>query len=250
MNKGDKQKLIKDRFEQKARSKRQTETKSIRKKLDNKIIEKMYITSRTQNLYNQIKAGTYDKDEYPLLEEVEMLEIENKKFRKEGTLCSKYWYVTINLPDTLEFRDSNLQFLYTKVQKYLRRPFVKTYMYTYEYFTKEGSHPHVHILVYTAGSIPNGKFDKYTRSAFHCLEKEYVPFKSSSTNMLHIKPLSELKIRKKILYIEGDKTGPKRALVERDNVYKHTMTNLELFYTGPFPIPIPTDSEASCLLVE
>lgn len=234
--------FLEDRKKQKQKANRLERTKDVRQKYDKQIIEKMYVRTRTQELYNMLESGNFDPEEFPLLEQIQDINARNLAYRKEKA-SHMYYIVSVNLPSTVPFDTEQLDVLFTKVEKYVNRSMIYSYVYTYEYHTEQGSHPHCHILIYTAGKEPKGKVIKYTKSTFKCLEKAYVGFKVDNRNHLNILPV--VHVRDMYDYICGIKTDEEKMVcVSEDNELKLSL-GMELYHLSetPFVFPLP---EGSC----
>lgn len=185
--------------------------------------DKLFCKTYLRLLMNQMEDSDHEFTDNFLIECQRMNQLNLEYSKKKST--ANYYEVTVNLPHTDLPDKDYIKSLQVQVEKYVRRVFVKLFMYSFEYYTDGDNHLHCHILIYTAGSISDSDIQKYTRNTFYKLEKIYTGFNSADIHIMHISKVKEDNVNEKIDYIRGIKNSPgKKINTAKDNEWKEMLS--------------------------
>lgn len=195
----------------------------VRKRAEDKILYDLELF----DISTSLKNGDYDDSPNPLYQRMAHLNKKKLQLQKQSP-TSEVMMVSINTPnqdpDDTDFLDYFLQ----QIEKFIKRTFVKGYLYNIEFYTNGDNHLHTHILIYTANCISTSKLRECARSTFkHCVKNP------KDIRQIHVSPISDQKIQEKVEYLKGVKIPEKMDCVQDDIIYRESV-GLDQFYTDDF----------------
>ena len=181
-----------------------------------------------ESYYASMMSGAFDEAIPRLKTSRERL----REARQGTTTVTPYMFITVNPKPDVEFKD-----LKKKVEKYVKRKFIKSYSYVYEQRGYEGRPPigsgyHAHIMV--SHTAFGGDFRRNTQNTFESLVADaenwhYLRIESNKT---------EDDIKKRVKYMHGDKNvkadkDKTKPLKQAMDTEWRSIMNLDIKYESP-----------------